>query len=298
MDEDTLQKYIQAGKIAAQARDYGKKLIKVCVPIVEVCDAVETKIRELGGDIAFPAQVSCNQIAAHFCPSEEDETIFKDGDLAKLDVGAHVDGFVGDTAVSVDLGDHKELVEASRKALNAAMKLVKPGVTLSEIGTAIHDTITNLGFSPIKNLSGHGLDRFNIHTWPSIPNFDTGDDTPLEEGMAIAIEPFATDGAGMIYESSNPTLYSLANKKPVRSMMTRLLLRDIEKYNGLPFTSRWLTRKHGTGKFRFALKEMKNLEMLKEFPPLPDKNEGIVSQAEHSFIVQDKPIITTLLDED
>ncbi len=299
MDKETFDSYVEAGRIAAQALEYGKKLIKVGASMLEVTEAVEKKIVELGGEFAFPPQISLNDIAAHYCADFDDKTVFKEGDVAKLDVGVQIDGFVGDTACTVVLGNDenlKLLAEASREALNSALKIIKPGVRLSEIGKIIHAEITKRGFSPVRNLSGHGLAQFIIHDKPSVPNFDTGSDEVLEEDQVIAIEPFATTGAGVIYESSNPTIYALDEMRPVRSPMTREVLKDLEHYNGLPFAHRWLVKKHGLGKTSFALRELKNLGVLHEFAPLPDKAHGIVSQAEHTVIVRDKPVITTLLD--
>lgn len=300
MDKETFDSYVEAGRIAAQALEYGKKLIKVGASLLEVTEAVEKKIVELGGEFAFPPQISLNDIAAHYCAGFDDKIVFKEGDVAKLDVGVQIDGFVGDTACTVVLGNDEKLkllAEASREALNSALRIIKPGVRLSEIGKTIHTEITKRGFSPVRNLSGHGLAQFIIHDKPSVPNFDTGSDEVLEEDQVIAIEPFATTGAGVIYESSNPTIYALDDMRPVRSPMTREVLKDLEKYNGLPFAHRWLVKKHGPGKTSFALRELKNLGVLHEFAPLPDKAHGIVSQAEHTVIVRDKPVITTLLDE-
>lgn len=297
MEKDVLEAYKKAGKIAAEALQQGKKRIKVGAKLVEVCDAVEEYIRSQGAQPAFPAQVSLNQVAAHYCPDFEDPIVFKEGDLAKLDVGVHVDGYVGDNALTVDLGDHKELVQASKDALRAALALVQPGVTLGQLGNAIQDAIARHELSPVKNLSGHGLDHYQIHTAPSIPNVDTGDMTELEEGMAIAIEPFATNGYGAIYESAPPTIFSQQTHKPVRSPYARELLKHIETYQGLPFAKRWLVQMFGPGKTAFGLRELINAGILKEHPPLPEKEKGLVSQAEHSILVLDKPVITTLLDE-
>ncbi|MBU1199668.1 MAG: type II methionyl aminopeptidase [Nanoarchaeota archaeon] len=299
MDKETFDAYVKAGNIAAQARDYGKSLIKVGASLLEVTEAVEKKILELGGDFAFPPQISLNDIAAHYCAGPEDDTKFKQGDIAKLDVGVHINGFVGDTAVTVVLSDDEELKkleEASREALNAALKIIKPGVTLSEIGAAIHAEITKRGFAPIRNLSGHGLAQFVIHDSPSVPNFDTGSNEELVEDQVIAIEPFASTGAGIIYESSNPTIFSISGKKPVRSTMTREVLKDLEQFNGLPFALRWIVKTHGEGKTKFALRELRTKGILKEYAPLPDKAHGLVSQAEHTVIVRDEPVITTKID--
>ncbi len=289
------QDYIKAGEIAAKALKYGAELIKPGASWIEVADKIEAKIHELGGEIAFPAQMSLNDVAAHFIPALGEDVVFKD-EVVCLDVGVHINGFVGDNACTVDLsGKNGELVKASREALNAALKLVKPGVELREIGAKIHEVITSYGFSPVRNLSGHGVEEYKIHTHPSIPNYDNGDRTKLMEGMVIAIEPFASAGAGIIYESGDPNIFVLGDKKPVRNMMTRAVLKEIEKFKGLPFTLRWLVDKFGESRVKFAIREMLNLKMLDQYPSLPDKNHGLVSQAEHTVIVKDKLIVTTLL---
>ncbi|MBU0666684.1 MAG: type II methionyl aminopeptidase [Nanoarchaeota archaeon] len=293
MEKEILDSYKLAGKITAQVRDYGKSLIKKGVKALEVCNLIEAKIKELGGVPAFPPQISINEVAAHFCPDEEDQTEFKEGNIVKLDVGVHVNGFVGDSAVTVNLGGDEDLVRASRDALNAALKIARPKITLSEIGRTIEETIKSYGFKPVRNLSGHGLGRFQIHTFPTIPNFDNKDLFELEENMVIAIEPFATNGLGLIHEKGIATIFSLVQERPVRSMITRQILRDVKAFNELPFALRWLTKKHGLGKTMFAIKEMKNLGMIREYPPLPEQSGGFVSQAEHSLIVKDKPIILT-----
>ena len=294
MDEETLAKLKKAGKIAAEARDYGISLIKKDASLLEVTKKVEEKIIKLGGEMAFPPQISMNDCAAHFYPDADDKTIFKD-QLCSLDVGVHIDGFIGgDTAKTVDLsGENAELVKASLEALNNALKIVKPGIKLFEIGKVIQETITKYGFAPVRNLSGHGLDEYNIHTKPSVPNYDNGDPTELEEDQLIAIEPFASKGAGIIYESGNATVFQLIAKKPVRNIFTRQILKEIDKFKGLPFCRRWLTEKFSLPKVNFALKELRNLEILREYPPLVDQNHGLVSQAEHTIIVKDKPMILT-----
>jgi len=249
MDEETLVKLKKAGKIAAEARDFGISLIKKENTLLDVTKKVEDKILKLGGGMAFPPQISLNDCAAHFYPDEDDNIIFKD-QVCSLDVGVHIDGFIGgDTAKTVDLS--------------------------------------------VRNLSGHGLDEYNIHTKPSIPNYDNGDSTELVEDQLIAIEPFASKGAGIVYESGNATVFQLMGKKPVRNIFTRQILKELEKFKGLPFCKRWLVEKFSLPKVNFALRELNNLEILREYPPLVDKNHGVISQAEHTIIVKDKPIILT-----
>lgn len=284
------QDYIKAGEIAAKAREYGAGLIKPGANVVDVADKIEKKIIELGGELAFPAQMSLNDVAAHQMP--EEDVVFKD-EVVCLDVGVCVNGYVGDTACTIDLsGKNSKLVEASRKALDEALKLVKPGVEIRKIGAKIHEVITSYGFAPINNLSGHGVGQYIIHKKPSIPNYDNGDKTKLVSGQVIAIEPFASAGKGMIYESGGAHIFMLKRKKPVRNRMTRKVLGEIEKFNGLPFVLRWL-KKCSKAEIMFALRELRQLEVLEEFPSLVDKNHGLVSQAEHTVIVKEKSIVTT-----
>lgn len=292
MDSETIEKYKKAGKIAKEALDYGKDLIKKDAKVLDVCNKIEEKINSLGAKPAFPVQISMNEVAAHFCPEDDDETKFED-QLVSLDIGVHIDGFIGDNACSIDLsGNNSELVKASEEGLKAAIEKVKLRVKLSEIGKAIEDAITSFGFKPVKNLSGHGLDSYNIHSLPTIPNFNTKDNLVLEKGV-IAIEPFATNGAGMIHEKGDASVFSLIGKKSVRIGFVRNIQKEIEKLNGLPFTTRWLTKKFSAPQVKYALNQFKQLEILKEYPPLVEKQEGLVSQAEHSLIVDVEVIVLT-----
>jgi|TARA_B100001971_G_C18260538_1_gene586405 methionyl aminopeptidase len=293
MDEQTINNYKQAGKIARDALNHGKDLIKRGTRVVDVLDKVEEKIKELGALPAFPAQISLNEVAAHYCSEEDDETTFDD-QVVCLDVGVHVNGFIGDNALTVDLSnDHKDLVKASREALNAALEVVKPGAKLANIGKAIETTITDAGFQPVRNLSGHGLGEFNVHSKPTIPNFDTKENATLEENQAIAIEPFATTGVGMIEQKGDASVFELVGKKSTRIGFVRNIIKEIETYNNLPFTIRWLTKKFSANQVQYALNEMRKLGILKEHPPLVEKQQGLVAQSEHTILVLEDPIITT-----
>ncbi|MBW2984564.1 type II methionyl aminopeptidase [Candidatus Woesearchaeota archaeon] len=295
MEQTEIDYYKKAGKIAAQVLEYGKGLIKKDAKLLDVCDKIEAKIAELGAKPAFPVQISLNQAAAHYCPEADDETVLTD-QLCCLDVGVHVDGCIGDNACSVDLsGNNSDLVKASQEALKAATEVLSVGVEIGKIGKAIEDAIVGMGFQPVRNLSGHGLDSYNIHSAPSIPNFDSGDRTQLEKGQVIAIEPFATDGAGMIHEKGEASVFMLVGKKSVRVGFVRDILKQIESYNGLPFTTRWLTKNFSEAQVRFALNQLKQLEILKEYPPLVERSDGLVSQAENSFYIDDEVVVLTKL---
>lgn len=287
--------YIKAGKIAAQVLEYGKSLIKKGSSLLEVTDKIEKKIFELKAEPAFPVQISLNDAAAHYCPDSEDKTILED-QLCCLDVGVHIDGAIGDNALSVDLsGKNLELVKASREAVNEALKIIQIGTKLGEIGKVIQEAIESFGFKPVRNLSGHGLSSYNIHAKPTVPNFDSKDTTALEKGQVIAIEPFATPGSGLIHDKGVATVFSQIAKKPVRVGFVREILKQIESYKMLPFTKRWLTANFSLPKVNYALKQLKQFEIIKEYPPLVERSEALVSQAEHSVIVDDKVVVTTKL---
>ena len=293
MDSKTLENYKKAGKIAAEVLAYGREQIKKGRLLLDAANQIESKIFELGAKPAFPVQFSMDETAAHYCPEDNDKTLFSE-QLVSLDVGVHVDGCIGDNACTIDLsGKNSELVKASEEALKAAIEVIKAGAALCEIGKAIETAITAYGFKPVKNLSGHGLDLYNIHSEPQIPNFDTKDKTKLERGMVIAIEPFATNGIGLIGERGDASVYSLVGKKSVRIGFVRNILKQIETYNGLPFTTRWLTKNFSEGQVRYALNQLKLLGILKEHPPLVEKENGLVSQAEKSLYIGDEVIVLT-----
>ncbi len=293
--EEELEKWKKACRVSAEALQYGKTLIKKGEKVIDVCDKMDEKIRQLGAFPSFPAQISLNNVAAHYC-GDKDDALVLDG-VVKLDVGAHYEGFLGDTALTVDLtGENENLVKASNEALNAAIEIIRPGITLAEIGDVIEEKIAEYNFKPIRNLSGHGVGKFEIHTSPTIPNFDNNDKTKLEENQIIAIEPFATNGAGLVYESGEAGVFSLIARKPVREQFMREILMEIEKHETLPFAKKWLTRKFPPLRVNMALNQLLRQGIIMQYPPLVEKNKGLVSQAEHTILVKDKPVVLTRID--
>src|SRR5260370_786072 len=155
---------------------------------------------------------SRDQVAAHYCPAQEDDTTYAEGDLAKLDIGVHIDGWVVDTAVTVNVGDHpgpRKLVEAARAALEAAIQTAGPGVAVPRVSAAIESTLRARGARPMKNLCGHHLDRWTVHAPPPIPNTPDGAEDRLAVGAVLAIEPFATPGPGVVVEQGRPEVFLL-----------------------------------------------------------------------------------------
>ncbi|MCX8172131.1 MAG: type II methionyl aminopeptidase, partial [Archaeoglobaceae archaeon] len=229
--------------------------------------------------------------AAHFTPSKNDERVFKKGDLVKIDIGAHIDGYIADMAISIDLGNHSELIKASKEAVFNAIDVIRAGIDTAKLGKIIEETIRSYGFKPVVNLTGHGLLPYLTHAPPSIYNYATQRGVELEEGMVIAIEPFATDGAGMVAERGECEIYSVVNPKPVRLKIVREMLNEItEKYRTLPFAKRWLSRASD-----IFISKLVREGVLREYPVLSEISRGVVSQWEHTVIVEkDSARIITL----
>jgi len=249
-------------------------------------DKVEQKIIALGGKPAFPVDLSLNSMAAHYCPFVDDPVVLQKGDLVKLDLGTHIDGHVTDTAVTIEVGDtqkYKKMREAVHAAVEAAITVVKPGVQICKIGAAISATIQSYGFQPIKNLCGHGVGQWEVHTKPTIPNYDNGDQTVLAPGQRIAIEPFVTDGEGMIKDGKPSGIYALVNPKPVRLDSARKLIQHILKeWKTLPFTVRWVT---SFPNCQFLLHYLEKEGVIMQYKQLPERSNGMVTQEEHTIMV-------------
>ncbi|MDO8480690.1 MAG: type II methionyl aminopeptidase [Nanoarchaeota archaeon] len=281
---ELLDDFQKAGKIAKEALLYGKELIRKDAKLLDVTEKIEEFILKKGAGMAFPAQMSCDAIAAHYCAFKDDPIVF-DKQVVCLDVGVEVNGCIGDNALTVDLSrDQKDLVRASEEALRAATEVLALGVKVSKIGKVVEDTIVNAGFQPVRNLSGHGLGQYQVHMPPNIPNYDTKEHEVLEEGF-IAVEPFATDGKGMIQEKGEPNVFMMTGKKPVRVGFVRNIQKEIESYQGLPFTARWLFKKFSESQVNYALRQFNQLGILKSYAPLVERSGGLVSQAENSFYV-------------
>ncbi len=281
-----LDKYRQAGRIAATARKQAAAAIAPGVRYVDILDGAEDYIRSQGAELAFPAQVSVNGIAAHDCCGPDDPRVFVDGDVAKVDLGVHIEGCIADTAETVDLGgEHSALLEASRQALEAAIALVRPGTRVRDIGAAIQSSMKALGFKPVANLTGHGIAPYTIHCSPSIPNVPDGSSIALKEGMMICIEPFATTGRGSVVEQGKAEVFGAQRKLKAPRHVDSGVVDQIAARKGLPFCRRELARQHGDEVAERALRALLRAGTIHDYPPLVETAEAHVAQFEHTMYV-------------
>lgn len=284
MDAKIIEKYRKAGRILAEVLAEARPRVEIGASLLDVANFVEDAIRSKGALPAFPCNISLDRNAAHYTPSPHDVSRFGEN-MVKLDVGVHVDGYIADAAITVDLGGHDKLVEASRVALDAALEIIRPGTDTAQIGKVIEETITGYGYKPVYNLTGHGLSRYLAHDEPAVPNRAMEKGTILKEGDVIAIEPFATNGSGRISESLINEIYGFSSARPVRLTAARVLLKEIsESYKTLPFARRWLKGERA----EFALMQLLRSGAVHRYPVLWEVEGALVSQAEHTVMVLDK----------
>ena len=294
MDQKEIEKYKKAGLIAQKIRKFVKEYIKPDMLLIEIAKIIHDKIEDEGAISAFPVNLSIDDLAAHYHPAQDDET--KASGLLKIDFGISVNGYIADTALSLDLtpdNKHKELIKSSEQALENAINLLSSNPTIHEIGLKIQETIEAKGFSPIINLSGHSIDKYNVHAGITIPNYGNNNTNKLEPGT-YAIEPFATTGEGKIYEGPSGNIYSIINPKMPRSPKAREIFEYVmDKYRTLPFSLREIQEKFGA-MARLSLKELENQDIIRSYGQLIEKAHGPVAQSEHTIIItDDREIIVT-----
>ncbi len=295
MEQKIIDKILKAGKIAQELRRYAREIVLKDRNLYEIAVLIDDKISELGAKPAFPVNLSMNEIAAHYTPSYGDTGLAHG--LLKIDIGIQVDGYIADTAFSVDLDgleENKKLIEAAESAVSVSVSEFAIDKRLTEIGASISKTITAKGFNPIVNLSGHSIERFVIHAGWTVPNYDSGQKDVLEEGL-YATEPFVTNGHGRVRDGKPSGIYRInSDSGAVRDRFAREVLNWIaDEFKTLPFASRWIWKKFGA-RGLLALKQLEQVGLLYQYPQLVEVSGGKVAQAEHTVLLaNDKKYITT-----
>jgi methionyl aminopeptidase len=181
-----------------------RSLVKPGVTTLDLDQAAEARTKELGAVPAFknyhgyPAVLcaSVNGEVVHGIPSAK--RVLREGEIISIDFGVIMDGFCGDSAITVPVGevsaDAKKLLEVTEKSLYAGIAVVKPGATLGDVGSAVQTVAEAAGFSVVRDFVGHGIGR-SMHEDPQVPNYGhPGRGMKLRAGMVIAIEPMINAG--------------------------------------------------------------------------------------------------------
>jgi methionyl aminopeptidase len=287
---ESFKALMKAGHIASQVRENVQKIVKVGIPVIDICNYVEGKILDLGGAPAFPCNVDINHVAAHYTSAFRDKTTVPEASLVKVDIGVQVDGYIADTAITSCLSPQFEpMVEAAEAGLEAAIKMVRAGAVSVEIGAAIERAIKSRGYAPIRNLTGHKMSRYLVHAGQSIPNVPEGRRYKLQTGEVYAIEPFAVvpNAAGLVVDGPPSNIFIFKKRRKVKSQIARKMLKFIQSnFRTMPFASRWVLNQFKEVEGLESFNELLYSKCIYSYPQLVERSKAMVAQAEHTVIVK------------
>ncbi len=299
LNDDILDKYLTAGRIAKDALKHGVDFLssKRKINLFELCEEIEGYIKSKGASLAFPCNLSFNEVAAHYSPINPDDELVFDTGLLKIDVGAMIDGYIADTAVTVARGyEYEKLAMVNKEILNEILEMFKPGVSLGSIGKYVENRAKESGYKPISNLSGHLVDNYTLHGGKNVPNVSQLFSPKIEKWEVYAIEPFLTFGeaSGEVVNTNIIQIFSLTKMKKIKDKVLNRVKENIYKsFHFLPFSPRWLLDQYKEEAYTLV-EQLFKMRYLRGYPALAEKTRKFVSQFEHTVIVTDgDPIIIT-----
>ena len=294
-----IEDYLKAGKIAGEVRENVRKKDWIGSTLEEICEYVESEIIKRGAKCAFPVNTSLNEVAAHYTAEPNDPKTVSDSDLIKIDLGAQINGYIADTAVTVNYDpQYDSLVQTAENALQSAMSMIKVGVKSKDVGRKIQNTIMDMGFKPIANLSGHSLDQYTIHAGKTVPNMWSIGSFDFSEDVAYACEPFVTakNGLGFVRNGKIKNIFALASRKRTKDDEADKVQDYIwNNFNMLPFALRWLLKEWEEKEARKLLDILIKKKVVKAYAILVEASGKTVAQAEHTFIPTQTGVTVTTI---
>jgi len=298
----------KAGECHRQIRKYAQSIIKPGIKLLDMVEKLENMLRFITNQHltdcgqAFPTGCSLNNVAAHFTPNKDDETVLQYDDVMKLDFGTQMNGYIIDCAFTVAFNPiYDNLLQASKEATQAGVKNAGIDVRLGELGGIIGEILNSYEveikgkthkIKAIKDLCGHTMDRYKIHGKKSVPLYkDENPETAnikMEEGEFYAIETFATTGKGKTREKhpwshfmKNPEAFSPKLKGQPKSLFKYI----DEHFATMAFCPRWLEESGYSGIDK-SLKYLCDHNIVDPYPPLADIEGSYTSQFEHCFMLK------------
>lgn len=289
LSEEEIEWIIKAGKITREIRNRIKYFVKEKMKVLELCEKIEENIRKLGGDPAFPCNIGIDYVGAHYTSPPKDDSIINYGTLIKIDFGAHINGFIADTAITISLeSDYEEMINVAEEALEKALEAINIGMKVSEIGGIIEKVINSYGYKPVSNLTGHSISRYMIHSGISIPNISGIHPGRIEPWSIYAIEPFVTlsDAKGEVINGPPGNILHIAKLKGPKDQKIKEYFDEIfRRYKTLPFARRWINIPVD------ILENFMKNKIIYEYPVLVEASRKPVAQAEHTILTMDKEVI-------
>jgi len=288
---DELEAYRKGGHIISQVRKTIPPLVCEGGLVRELCEKVEAEIIALGGRPAFPCNVSINEVAAHYTSPWDDASVLPKDSVVKVDFGVHIDGYINDSAVTVSLNPmYLSMIGVAEEALRVGVARIAHGVRFSDVGEQIEKTIAQYGCRPIRNLTGHKVERYTIHAGLSVPNVSGPTPGRFQTGDIYAIEPFVTlkEAAGRVEDSDQMFIFRAVRERGVRSESAKKVVEYVRRtYRTLPFASRWLYSSLGKAVVDDGFSEAVRARCISGYPVLVEASGRIVTQAEHTVIVKE-----------
>lgn len=309
-DDDVIGSLKKAAAIHKEVRRFIQPYLKPNIRLLDIAKLIEMKTKKLSnqdksinGGIGFPASLSLNNCAAHFHPMSNDNIMFEEDDIIKIDFGTEVNGWIIDSAFTVCF-DHKydNLLAAVNDATNTGIKEAGIDVIIGEWSNIIQEVMESyeieldnvtLPIKAISNLGGHNILKGNIHGGMHLPSVDSRNNFPntyrFKEGI-YAIETFgccSESNETVCYENGKPSLYRLNPKHNPYQILdnnSNMLLNKIKKnFSTLPFTDRYIEL-YNINNYKQHLKTLQNNNMILSYPPLCTKT-GYSAQYEHTIYI-------------
>jgi len=289
------EQYRTSGNIVKEVKPLVEAAVKPGARFLEVCDLVRKEVEKRGGRLAFPTGIGVNQVTAHYAPQEGDESVFAEEDLVKVDFGVHIDGYITDTSVTVTLNPEFDLLlEATQRALEAAIVTARREWRTGEIGRVIHAEATRFGFKTIENLTGHTLDRYTVHAGKSIPNLYMPHMQDLKKGEVFAIEPFLTlrNAAGYVVDAPSQTIFSIVVRKKTGDSKLDAFAESVwAERKTLPFTPTWYVGEFGRENVAEIVRKLVSKRVLRAYPTLVEASASPVAQFEHTMALDEGGLV-------
>ncbi len=298
MINEVFESYIKAGSIAANALKRAEDTIQEGQYVFDICEDLEGYIIKQGGLPAFPINISQNEEAAHYTAKPVDDKKILKGSIVKVDLGVHINGYIADTAITVNFSSAYEGMKiANHETVLQAIDKIHSGMSFEEFGGIVQNLANGYGFKTIENLMGHGVDHYNLHAHVSIPMVKTMARGGFVEGNAYAIEPFFVDknASAYVIDGAHSNIYRLPSARALKERRHSDIIRYIwENYITLPFASRWIYKQFGESSIS-ALNELEKMGIIEGYMTLVESSGAFVSQYEHTIIIKDgRAIITSL----
>lgn len=204
-----IEKMRRSGQVVREVLEQVRQAVKPGATTLDLERVAAAKIQELGATPAFKGYhgypcvlcTSINHEVVHGIPSAKRG--LRDGDIVSIDTGVVMDGYYGDSAITVAVGSKvaaktQKLLAVTEQSLESAIRAVKPGATLGDVGAAVQETVEAQGFSVVRDFVGHGIGT-HLHEDPQVPNYGTrGRGQKLKAGMVLAIEPMVNEGGAAV----------------------------------------------------------------------------------------------------